>query len=66
MLNDEDGEDEDKDHEGSQEETIFIPLGFVHERPRTFYISTDPEWESFWKLRKDSKRMKSVQRKHLL
>lgn len=38
------------------EDALFIPLGFAHKKPKTFYKGTDPEWRSFVDFSKDRKR----------
>ena len=43
------------------EDAIFIPLGFVRQRPHTPYSGSDPEWQSFVEFRKDRKRALAVQ-----
>lgn len=65
MLKNEDGEDEDKNQEETEEGTISIPWGYIRERPSTRYKGTDPEWKSFEDFAKDRKKMGSVQGNHL-
>ena len=43
------------------EDAVFIPLGFVRQRPHTHYNGTDPEWQSFVEFRKDRERSVAVQ-----
>lgn len=64
MLKNDEGE-EDKNQAEKQENSIFIPLSLTHERPRTLYKRTDPEWQSFEKFVRDRKRMRSVQCEHI-
>ena len=42
------------------EDAIFIPLGFAHPRPQTYYKATDPEWQSFIEYRKDREREPAI------
>lgn len=64
---DDDGEeDEDYDAEPIPEDALFIPVGFVHERPRTYYKGSDPEWQSFLEFSKDKKRKTHICSKYLL
>lgn len=65
MVKDEDGEKDGENQEENQEDAIFIPFGFVHELPRTYYKGTDPEWQSFFEFSVDRRKINSVQRKHL-
>ncbi|MCJ1415530.1 hypothetical protein MMC32_001862 [Xylographa parallela] len=66
---DEDEEEEEEEYEDIVPDTIpedawFIPLGFAHQRPRTFYRGSDPEWQSFVDFAKDKK--KNAQIRHEL
>lgn len=42
------------------EDAIFIPLGFAHQRPETYYKANDPEWQSFIEYRKDREREPAI------
>ena len=42
------------------EDALFIPLGFAHKKPKTFYKGTDPEWQSFVDFSKDRKRTRFI------
>ena len=54
-------EDDVQVPETMPEDAIFIPLGFVRQRPHTPYSGSDPEWQSFVEFRKDRKRALAVQ-----
>lgn len=41
--------------EASEEDTIFIPLGFAYQLPQKFYKGTDPEWQSFVQMSHNKK-----------
>lgn len=43
------------------EDAIFIPLGFVHQRPPTFYKGNDPEWQAFVEFSKDRTKVQQIQ-----
>ena len=63
----EDDEDEEEEDEDIVPDTIpedawFIPLGFAHQRPRTFYRGSDPEWQSFVDFAKDKKKNAQIRR----
>jgi hypothetical protein len=65
---DDDGEDggEDDNTKTTPEDSLFIPFGFIHERPRTYYKGSDPEWQSFLEFSKDKKNKKHICSKCLL
>lgn len=42
------------------EDAIFIPCGFAHQKPQTFYKGTDPEWQSFVDFSKDRNRTQLI------
>ena len=62
VTEEEDAEDEDEDEDDVEDEdededdTIFIPLGFAYQLPKTFYKGSDLEWQSFMELSRDKKR----------
>lgn len=39
------------------EDTLFIPLGWPRLRKGDFYASSDPEWQQFVKISKDSRKL---------
>lgn len=44
------------------DDSIFIPLGRVRERPKEYYKGSDQEWQSFVAFAQDKKRIAQVQR----
>lgn len=48
----------------SEDNRIFIPLGFAYELPREFYKGSDPEWQSFIKLARDKKQCDFLKSNH--
>ncbi|KAI9695644.1 MAG: hypothetical protein M1820_008491 [Bogoriella megaspora] len=54
------GEDGEDDYE-SDEDSLFIPLGFAKKKERTYYKGSDPEWQEFLKLARDKTRHQRVQ-----
>lgn len=57
-------EDKKGEEEGS-DDAIFIPLGFYHECPPTYYKSSDPEWKAFGEFANDRAKRQRVTRKYL-
>jgi hypothetical protein len=55
-----DEEFEEVTGEEEEEESLFIPLTFPTPLPQQFYARSDPDWQEFIKLSKDSKRQKAV------
>lgn len=43
------------------ENALFIPFGFVRQRPATFYKGSDPEWQGFFDFAAEPRRIKAVQ-----
>jgi hypothetical protein len=43
------------------EDGLFIPFGWPKKIPKTNYKRTDPEWQSYVKLARDSKRLTEIQ-----
>lgn len=58
--NQEEDEEEFEIPDTLPEDAIFIPFGFVHQRPLSFYKGTDPEWQSFVQLSRDPKRITQI------
>ena len=54
-------EDEDEDSEYTQEDSLFIPLTWSKQMPKTFYRGSDPEWQEFVKVAKDKERHRKIQ-----
>ena len=56
-----DAEEEDVDiPDEMPEDALFIPLWFARQKPKTFYKSTDPEWQSFVDFAKDKNRNRFI------
>ncbi|KAL8858007.1 MAG: hypothetical protein Q9178_005468 [Gyalolechia marmorata] len=55
-VTEEDAENDDEEEEEDEDDTIFIPLGFAYQLPKTFYKGSDPEWQSFMQLSRDKKK----------
>lgn len=52
----------DGDEDENLEDAIFIPLGFVHQLPRTYYKRSDPVWQSFLEASKNPPKMNTIRR----
>ncbi|TKA28213.1 hypothetical protein B0A50_04185 [Salinomyces thailandicus] len=57
----EEGEEEDEGPFYAEEDSLFIPLTWATKMPRTFYRGSDPEWQDFLRIAKDSTRHKKIQ-----
>ena len=55
-------EDEDGIPDTLPEDAVFIPLGFARQRPREFYTSDSPEWQSFQELMSNKNRGNEIRR----
>lgn len=56
----EQAEDEVQIPDTIPEDAFFIPLGFAHQRPATFYRGSDPEWQSFLDFSHDRRRSLAI------
>ncbi|KAJ9648596.1 hypothetical protein H2201_000927 [Coniosporium apollinis] len=62
-VTDEDEEDDDYEDEDEEydEDSLFIPLTWARQKPRTFYKGSDPEWQEFRRFAQDPKRHRAAQ-----
>lgn len=63
QSNDKRSKDKDGEEDENLEDALFIPLGFVHELPRTYYKRSDPAWASFIELSRNRERLIHIRSK---
>ena len=61
----EDDEEEMVMPEVAPEKSWFIPLGRTRKCPQVYYKQSDPEWQTFVKISKDSKQLSELRSKQL-
>lgn len=46
--------------EEEDDDSVFIPLGWPRYRKGEFYAASDPEWQQFSKISRDSEKLQSL------